>query len=209
MFKKQYYIITLSCIIILITTFTTSRYIQNKVNKKEKNLNNILNVGETGKGLQEDNINTNFAKTNYSDPLLKPIKEDKIQAKVNKDTKILITYIYLKCGHSETEQIESSDYMIGLGQEEFKQLNSQWYIESFNSDQIIISVNMDEKCKEHYILKEYKDKIGVFYQDNNELKEIINIDIRQLRQDDMLRLQKGIEINSKKELAEIMEDFAS
>jgi hypothetical protein len=58
-----------------------------------------------------------------------------------------------------------------------------------------------------YTVKEYNSRIGVY--ENDELVRIVDIDVSGLRLQDAKELQKGIQVNSKEDVAAILEDYSS
>lgn len=119
---------------------------------------------------------------------------------------------YDVCGHEETETITVPDNLVNCSEEEIRLAYPEWNIESFSRNKVHFFKLIDGKCLKHYVLKEYDGKIGVFYQNpknNNEIKEIIDVNIQHLRQEDRELLQKGIMVESNEELAQIIEDYSS
>ena len=69
---------------------------------------------------------------------------------------------------------------------------------------------IDEFCKEHYVLKEKDGCIAVFNIDENnneELERITDISIKYLEEEDLARIKEGIFVYTKKELNKTLEDF--
>ncbi len=67
----------------------------------------------------------------------------------------------------------------------------------------IITESIDEEI---YNVREYNDRIGIFYQDGT-LKEIIEVYIKSLPEADRHLLREGIEVVGKKQLNSIIEDY--
>ncbi|MDR0930430.1 MAG: BofC C-terminal domain-containing protein [Clostridiales bacterium] len=59
----------------------------------------------------------------------------------------------------------------------------------------------------HYLIKEYNGAIGIY--ENGDLSRIIDVNIKTLPANDIKELQQGIEVGSKEELAEILENYTS
>ncbi len=134
------------------------------------------------------------------------------EKKVSTDTKLVFEKKYLKCGHVRIEEMMASDVFIDMNKHTLQQQYRAWTIKKFSSDRVQFYREIDDKCLSHYIVREYEGKIGVFYQNNrvdNTLKQVIDINIRQLREDDQRKLKQGIRVESDLELGQLIEDFGS
>ena len=60
---------------------------------------------------------------------------------------------YNECGHSEIVYSELPTELINLTENEVENLYSNWYVEKFGNDEIILAQNIDSKSDEHYVLK--------------------------------------------------------
>ena len=58
-----------------------------------------------------------------------------------------------------------------------------------------------------YLLKTYQDKVGVFEPGAKEPKEVLDITVAALPEQDQQMLQKGIAVQSEQELKSLIEDF--
>ncbi len=162
--------------------------------KKSEKTTNITNVNV------EDTINEPEITTNEQEP------------KVTKDTTMIYVRNYLQCGHKTSENQTATEEIVNLTEEELEMVYPQWEIQSFNSNQVVLTADIDEKCLHHYIVREYDGKIGVYYQSGiieNPLKQVVDINVSQLREEDRIKLKQGILVDSDKALAQLIEDFVS
>ena len=60
-----------------------------------------------------------------------------------------------------------------------------------------------------YIVKEYNNMIAVFEEGSDVPQKVLDIDVTTLRNQDRLRFQEGIRVNSLDELIQLEEDFCS
>lgn len=119
---------------------------------------------------------------------------------------------YTICGHTITESGPVTKDISSMTEVQFRTAYSDWNIEKFSPDEIVISRELNEKCPEHYIVKEREGKVAVYYQnpvDGVSLKELTNIQTMNLPNEDQKRLKEGIEVNSNQALAELLENFGS
>lgn len=119
---------------------------------------------------------------------------------------------YNVCGHTITESGTVTKDISSLTEMQFRTAYSDWNVEKFSPDEIVVSRELNEKCPNHYVIKEREGMVAVYYQKPENgvlLKEITNIPIMNLPNEDQKRLKKGIEVNSNQALAELLEDFGS
>ena len=85
-----------------------------------------------------------------------------------------------------------------------------WNIDEFSASEIKISRNNSGICEEHYILRESDGYISISRK--NDIGEYIfkgltDISIQYLPEEDLIRLEKGIEVIGKESLNKFLEDF--
>lgn len=134
------------------------------------------------------------------------------QDTISQDAVLSMKTHYKQCGHTINENIKVPQDIAALTEKQFKIAYKDWNIEKFSSDEIIISRVLQEKCPEHYIVKERNGKVAVYYQrpiNGISLKELTNILVVNLSRVDQIKLKEGIIINSNEKLAELLEDFGS
>lgn len=212
--RKSYKLVTFCCLLFLIIGFGFGYYHDtwNDTKKEEEQLltkqNRQLSPGQT-QALESNHI-TPVTEAQERGAIDLPAEEG--QERIDYDTKVIFKRNYLKCSHKTVEELQAPDEMINLTRERLQENYPEWKIERFGIDEVILSTDVDEKCLKHYIVKEYNGKIGVYYQSalvENPLKQLIDINIQQLREEDREKLKQGIYVNSDQELAQIIEDFTS
>ncbi len=138
--------------------------------------------------------------------------EDVINQNDIKNAVLVKRTIYKVCGHNIDQKSMLPKEQQEFTLEQFKELYSEYNIEKFSPEEIIISKQLNLKCPNHFIVKEKDGKVAVLYQipvGGISVKEITNIDVSNLSITDQERLRLGIIINSNEKLAEILEDFGS
>lgn len=131
---------------------------------------------------------------------------------VSPNAKIIMQKQYTKCGHIVEKQMDVSNDMVNLTEEQLKLAYKDWEIKKFSPEEIVILQKVDTKCPDHFILKNKDGYVAVYYQtpiNNVSLKEVTSIQITNLRTNDKDRLEKGIYVESQKELAQMLEDLGS
>lgn len=225
--RRSYRLVTFCCFIILLISFGFGYYINtpdraNNKDNKQVAQNDKSNAGEIEK-IEKSNTEekVNIDNPNHeggegeanNEGIIEPVNIDIQKQRITINTRVTFKRNYLKCNHQLTEEVNAPQDLINLTEEELKKLYPNWKVESFGSERVVLSTDVDEQCPNHYIVKEYDGKVGLFYQipvnGKDFIRDIGNINIEQLRQDDREKLKKGIAVDSDEELAQLLEDFTS
>lgn len=142
--------------------------------------------------------------------------ENKIQEtsyteeKLSYNAKLLLKKYYNECGHVKENDVELPNEFINMTEEEIEKLYSEWRVESFSSDSVTLSQNVDSMCDDHYALKLGESNIEIYkiqeYDDYKLLKET-NISKEYLTADDIKELESGIFVYGVEMLNSALEDF--
>lgn len=166
-------------------------------------VNSYLNFNKSKKGntaILADNTTLNESvKTSAVDEII-----------VSPNAQIKITEKFGKCGHTITKQDIVPREIVNLNEEKIKKYYEGWSIDIFSKDKIEISRTSSGICNEHYILRESDGYISISCKNN--IGEYIfkgrtDILTQYLPQEDLIRLEKGIEVVGREELNKILEDF--
>ena len=131
--------------------------------------------------------------------------------KVSPNSVLTIKKLYTRCNHI----LEDSEKIVGeltnLNREEFQEKYKDWEIQKFTSDEIVLHKEVDDYCKEHYMLKETNGYIGIYELDKDEtqtkLIKVTNIPVEYLAEEDVMKIEEGIKVYTAKELNKTLEDF--
>ena len=115
-----------------------------------------------------------------------------------------------KCGHTTTVRAIVPREIVNLNKEKVQKYYEGWNIDEFTANEIKISRNNSGICEEHYILRESDGYISI--NRKNDIGEYIfkgltDISVQYLPEEDLNRLEKGIEIVGKENLNKFLEDF--
>lgn len=134
------------------------------------------------------------------------------KARLNSEANLIFKTYYSKCGHEITEKKSSNATFSGCTKEQLADKLSDWEIESFTPEQVILKREVDNICDEHYYIG-IKDGYVALFQGRPDLpsKVIEQTDIIAdvLREEDRAILEKGLIINSKEEFLKIREGLTS
>ena len=130
--------------------------------------------------------------------------------KSSPNTSITFETYYNRCGHTEIkkEQINSED--VNKEKEYFINKYAEWNIKSFSTDEIKLYREINDMCSKHYIIKEKDGYIAIYTVDSNDnetLKEMTDVSVKYLPQEDIELLKKGIRANGDSELSQKLGDY--
>lgn len=129
---------------------------------------------------------------------------------VSPNAEVVLTQEFEKCGHTRTVREIAPREIVNLNQERVQEYYDGWNIDKFTSNEIELSRNNSGICEEHYVLRESDGYISINCK--NDIGEYIfkgltDISVQYLPEEDLAKLEKGIEIVGKDNLNKFLEDF--
>ncbi|MCI8482506.1 MAG: hypothetical protein HFJ27_05615 [Clostridia bacterium] len=130
--------------------------------------------------------------------------------KISPNAVLILKKQYEECAHTIKEYARIPEEYVNLTKEELGEKQSDWEVEAFSPNEVILIKEASGVCNQHYVLRQ-KDGVIAIYQigkDNSEtLKEETSISVEYLTQTDKLRLEEGIRIYGEEELNSTLEDY--
>ena len=167
---------------------------------EEAQINEIKKVNEMIENNQLGNhiIDDDIIAANQSDVKLSP------------NATICFEKYYKDCGHTIIQKEQIEDEEVNKDEEYFKTAYSDWKIESFSADEVKLYKELEGSCDQHFLITIKDDNIAVYTIDddgNTILREVTDIPIQYLPEEDVALLEQGITANGENELAKKLEDF--
>lgn len=192
--KNKYLIISIILIILLLLISIIYGFIY--FLKKEENIvisEKITDDCIVGENKDSDSIN----KVNSSEERITP------------NSLMILKKYYTECGHTVKEYIDIPSELINLNEEELKEKYPTWEIIGFSSSEVTLYKEIDENCKEHFVLKDVDGKINVYIlaETGEELYEETKISTEYLTETDLIEIKNGLEVCGKENLNKVLEDF--
>ena len=135
---------------------------------------------------------------------------------INCETQLIYKTLYTQCEDTVKEVQKPTSELVGLnkdGLEEYLTKNrSDWEIESFSKEKVVLLKQLNKVCPNHYLVSVNKGCIAIYKYNEDGNKELIkqtDIPINILPIVDQEKLQKGILVNTKKEVNQLLEDYSS
>ena len=141
---------------------------------------------------------TNIVETNSNDERISP------------NAFITFKQTYEECGHTTSDFVEVPQEFVNLSEDELKERYSDWNIEKFTDTDIVLSKEIEGSCDEHYIVRDVDGIVTVFHilEDGTEEEYMVtDIATEYLTDTDKIEMEKGIEVNGKQNLNQLIEDY--
>lgn len=169
----------------------------------------FINIGYNMYSIQNDidDIKYNVSIEEDIEEVLKP-SEDKITP----STKIVYKYFYKQDKVIETVEDVPPYYLIGLTRADIEKYFDSWRVISFSNKEVVLEKTVDAKSLGYYIIDEYDGNLAVYYRDSvdkKRLKEITNIPMDSLSEDEKNYIKDGLYVKGEEEVAKIIENYGS
>ena len=132
------------------------------------------------------------------------------EEKISTNAQLILKKYYQNCEHTINEYVEMPPELINMTEEEVQAEYSDWEVIGFNPSKVTLYKEFDGECGEHFKLKIEDGKVVVYIVNSYGTKSIYektNISSEYLTETDLINMQDGLEIYSKEELNQIIEDF--
>ena len=152
----------------------------------------------------------NIAILAENDSVVKSITTDAETTTVSPNCELVKIRNFRKCGHTITQKEEVPREIVNLNEDKVKEFFEGWNIDKFTNNEIVISKEENGICGEHYILRESDGYISI--STKNDIGEYIfkgltNIPVQYLPEEDVSKLELGIEVVGRDNLNKFLEDF--
>jgi len=138
------------------------------------------------------------------------IETSQIEEKISYNANLALKKYFDECGHFTFQYSELPQELINLTKTELEELYSEWEVEEFSSNHIVLSQKIDSICDEHYLVKIGENNVEIYnVGEDGELDLYRETDIGKeyLTTEDFEKLNEGISIYGKGMLNSIIEDF--
>ena len=195
-------IITMICIVVVLGAIITGFLIAQPKDEQQNNITQTQ-IGEEEilddcTDEYEELENSNMLETNSS------------EEKISPNSSITYKTYYKGCGHTKEEYNNMPQELINCTKSDIEEKYTDWQIEKFSSNEVILYKEVDGECGEHYLVKEKDGKVVVYkILENGEEQEYetTQISTDYLTDTDKIEMQNGIRVNGQQELNQLIEDF--
>ena len=129
---------------------------------------------------------------------------------VSPNAEVILTEHFQRCGHTKTTSEEAPRDIVNLAREKVQEYYKDWNLDNFSANEIKLSRNNKGICDEHYIIRESNGYISISVK--NDIGEYIfkgltDIPVQYLAEEDLAKLEQGIEVVGRENLTKFLEDF--
>ena len=132
------------------------------------------------------------------------------EEKISPNCLLIMKKHYNTCNHTINEYVEMPPECINYTQDDLQKEYSDWKVEKFSPNEVVLLKEEDGECNEHYVLRESNGKIVIYKIDENNEEKILeetNIATEYLTQEDKESIEIGLKVNTREELNKVLEDF--
>lgn len=159
--------------------------------------------------LSEELVNQNVVEENSAQEEETKSVESQ-EEKISPNCLLILKKHYNGCKHTINEYVEMPPECINYTQNDMKKEYSDWEVEKFSPNEVVLAKEEEGECGEHYILRESNGKIVVYQIDANNEEKILeetNIATEYLTEEDKANIKNGFKVNTREELNKVLEDF--
>lgn len=166
-----------------------------------------------GQGRQQNNNLENNSTLEKNENIINEgptIEVNSSEEKTTPNTIMILKKEYTDCGHEVSSRATIPEEMVNLTKEEIAEKYSNWEIEEFSKEQIILSKKVDSFCGEHYLLIEENGEVNLYMIDEAEEKSFkrkVDIAIEYLPETDRITLKNGLMVYGTENLNKMLEDY--
>jgi len=137
--------------------------------------------------------------------------------KIGPNTVLEYKIYYTECNHEVIQEQQLEKHMVNMTREAFesyiKGSHPKWEVETFSNKKVVVRIEKNHLCQNHYIIGEKDGKIAVFRIGENGERIVDEVykdsPISLLKEIDQEKIKNGIITNSKEELDNTLENYIS
>jgi len=117
---------------------------------------------------------------------------------------------YKGCNHTVSISMQIPKEMVNMNKKNVEKEYSMWEVIEYTKDEVSLYKEFDGICDEHYIVLSEEGKIVVYNVDEKNKKSlycITEISTEYLPREDIMELEKGIEVSTKPSLNALLENY--
>lgn len=132
------------------------------------------------------------------------------QIKLSPNCSVTFKTHYQECGHVSNQYTNIPKELVNKTELEVQQKYPEWTIETFESNQVVLSKNQAGECGEHYVLRDVEGKIVVYVINDKGEEDVFQkteIATDYLTETDKITIKNGLKVYGKENLNQVIEDF--
>ncbi len=161
-------------------------------------------------------VNFSKGENQHNDVVLAEKNEEELidtgskEETVSPNAEVVLTQNYKRCGHTRTKKEIAPREIVNLNKDGVQKYYEGWTIDEFSPTEIKLSRNNQGICDEHYIIRESDGYISINCKNESGeyiFKGLTDISVQYLSEEDLQKLEQGIEVVGRENLNKFLEDF--
>lgn len=132
------------------------------------------------------------------------------EEKLSPNCTIIERQYFKGCDHLIKNIKDIPEELINSSKEQVEEKYNGWTLDSFSSNEVIVSQEKDGYCDQHYVIREHNGVLGIYTLNEDkteEFKEDTEIATRYLPDEDIEKLKEGIKAIGDDQLHRVLGDF--
>lgn len=132
------------------------------------------------------------------------------EEKLSPNCTIIERQYFKGCDHLIKNIKDVPEELINSTKEQVEEKYNGWTLDSFSSNEVIVSQEKDGYCDQHYVIREHNGVLGIYTLNEDkteEFKEDTEIATRYLPDEDIEKLKEGIKAIGDDQLHRVLGDF--
>lgn len=132
------------------------------------------------------------------------------EEKLSLNCTIIERQYFKGCDHLIKNIKDVPEELINSTKEQVEEKYNGWTLDSFSSNEVIVSQEKDGYCGQHYVIREHNGVLGIYTLNEDkteEFKEDTEIATRYLPDEDIEKLKEGIKAIGDDQLHRVLGDF--
>ena len=200
-------IVTIISIVVIFLAIFVGVEVYNR-QEKNQNTNQVKNTTEISEVIIDECTEEWEEMSSMNELDLEVNTREKIQLSPN--CSFTFKTHYQECGHVSNQYTNIPQELVNKSEAEVAQKYPEWTIETFESNQVVLSKNQAGECGEHYVLRDVEGKIIVYVINDKGEEEVFQkteIATDYLTETDKITIKDGLKVYGKENLNQVIEDF--
>lgn len=133
-----------------------------------------------------------------------------MEEKTSPNSQLVEKQYFKGCDHIIKKVEDMPQNCINCTKQEIANQYSNWQIEKFSSEEVVLYQEQEGFCSEHYVVREHNGVLSIYTIDENGIetwKEDTEIVTMYLPEIDLQRVKEGIKVIGESKLRTVLEDF--
>lgn len=203
--KRKIWIIVAVIVIGIVLAITLGIYTYRNGGISNTNIVNTQKLAEV-----ENQFGENEEENREEESLNEVVETSSISTRISPNAIIIEKKYYKKCDHLIRTVVDIPNNLVNQTEEEVKKQYSDWKLEGYSSNEIVVYKEFEGICNEHYIVKEKNGILAVYVENSDgiqEWEEDTEIEVQYLPEEDIEEFKVGVKVVGRINLSSFLENY--